>query len=353
MAPRKETWEWRFATWSGAARSAVVAIVLGLATWGALVGSTLPAGVTSDDPSRTDAGLYRAIIERMESGSGYYEAVDELQGARGYPTRPFVSVREPTVAVIHDWLPQAVVVGALWALIGVGLVLALRRFEATESSRVAWVATTMAAAAGIGIYADPSVTVVHEVWASVLLFVGLLALPHGKQRWSMFLLLGAALTRELVAPVLLLMAVLAWRRGRRRTAMEWLVAAAVFVAFYAAHARLVLDRVSPSTVESPGWLTFRAWPGAVDAYSISSLLGLTPFWITSAVTVLGLLGWAMRTGPVHEAVAWAVVGFTMFLRCRGTGRHRLLGFSDGAARSRGGSHGSAGALVARAWSTRD
>src|SRR5690606_27602468 len=48
--------------------------------------------------SRRDFDLYQAINERIAAGEGYYDAALDEQRARGFPTKPFVTVRPPTLA---------------------------------------------------------------------------------------------------------------------------------------------------------------------------------------------------------------------------------------------------------------
>ena len=48
--------------------------------------------------SRRDFDLYQAINERIAAGEGYYDAALDEQRASGFPTKPFVTVRPPTLA---------------------------------------------------------------------------------------------------------------------------------------------------------------------------------------------------------------------------------------------------------------
>src|SRR5690606_12052207 len=69
--------------------------------------------------SRRDFDLYQSINRRLTAGEGYYEAALAEQRASGFPTKPFVTVRPPTLA----W--SSLVLGLEgWRLAALGLWLA-------------------------------------------------------------------------------------------------------------------------------------------------------------------------------------------------------------------------------------
>ena len=156
-------------------------------------------------------------------------------------------------------------------------------------------------------FPDPAWRAVHETWAMLLVFIGLFALRFGHGRPSMMVILVASMVRELVAPIMPILAVVAWRAGRRREAVEWLAVTGMFSAFYFWHAWQVSRDVAPGALESPGWLTWRGWPGAVDAFGSSTVLTLVNPGVASAVLLLGLLGWTMRRGVVLDPIAAVVL----------------------------------------------
>src|SRR5204862_73986 len=80
---------------------------LGAAAWCL---STPPGKISKAAPGHyTDMRLYRDIVTEMQAGKGYYQAATDTQRAHHYPTRPFVTVREPALYVLAatqgwDWL---------------------------------------------------------------------------------------------------------------------------------------------------------------------------------------------------------------------------------------------------------
>ncbi|HEY6814812.1 MAG TPA: hypothetical protein VI168_04660, partial [Croceibacterium sp.] len=110
----------RFAGWPRPAALAVLAIfalLLALAVFTAKppgeLGSKLepiPAAqsaVAADEQARdVDSALYRRIVGRVAAGDSYYKAAMEEQRSRGYPVRPGLAVRMPTLALVTAWIGE-------------------------------------------------------------------------------------------------------------------------------------------------------------------------------------------------------------------------------------------------------
>ncbi|WP_300237766.1 hypothetical protein [Aeromicrobium sp.] len=284
-----------------------------LAVWGVVSAGVSPVERDEPEPGRSDNDFYALVVDEMREGRGYYEVIDAEQADFGFPTTPVVTVREPTLAWFVSTTAPAV---SSMVMIGLAVVaggLALRTFDLTERSRRMWVALTLVAACGLALFTDPAWRAVHETWAMLLVFIGLFALRFGHGRPSMMVILVASMVRELVAPIMPILAVVAWRAGRRREAVEWLAVTGMFSAFYFWHAWQVSRDVAPGALESPGWLTWRGWPGAVDAFGSSTVLTLVNPGVASAVLLLGLLGWTMRRGVVFDPIAAVVLFYTVLL----------------------------------------
>ena len=50
--------------------------------------------------AEADLALYKAIVGRMQAGENYYAVAADEQRKRGYPLKPFVTVRQPTLALV-------------------------------------------------------------------------------------------------------------------------------------------------------------------------------------------------------------------------------------------------------------
>jgi hypothetical protein len=247
----------------------------------------------------------------MNDGVGYYDTVAKEQPARGYPTSPAMTVREPTLAWVTSLLGDRVMIGILWLLAAVAAGLSVWVYERTERTRRSWVSTTAVAALSVAIFAFPGGVHVHEVWVSLLIYIGLIVRGVGWTKASMALLLVAALIRELVAPVMLVMLVVAYVSRRRREAWGWAGCVAVFWVFYAVHIVRVHDMAVGPSVHSPSWVAVGGWPFVVDAVRASSLLALVPFWVAAILVPIGLLGWVSRSGRLFDAVAAFLVSYAV------------------------------------------
>lgn len=315
--PGATDWSWRFAEWSRRRRIAVLLMFVALATWGAVAAVMSPVERPEAPEGKADVDFYSVIVEQMRDGRGYYDVIDSEQAARGFPTTPFVTVREPTLAWFLSTFPPA---ATTVVFVGLGVLLmglALRTFDLTERRRSMWVSMVVLSATMMVVYGGNEAKTFHEVWTTLFLAVGLLAARLGSGRISMGAVLAASLVRELAAPIMPIMAVLAWRAGRRREAVEWLAVTAVFTIFYGWHVWRVETEVTSVEIESPGWITWRGWPGAVDAFGASSILVVVPAAVASVVLALGVFGWIMRRGPVFNPVAAAVVFYAVLLSIGG------------------------------------
>lgn len=255
------------------------------------------------DADRTDHALYWAIVVRMENGDDYYHAASLEQSNRGYPLRPIMTVREPTLSY------AALAVGGLshlrFVLVGLGLAAGVAMLITTEglaTGRPSWVMSLMAFSAALMMIFGKETLVMHEVWAMLFMILALVASANGRPRSAAVLGLLAALFRELAFPFLLVMAVLAWRERNTRELRAWLVSIALFIAAYAAHAALVLGQTSGNGVTSPGWLVFGGWAFVLESVRATSVLMVAPIAVSAVVVPLALIGWLSRVGRLADRV---------------------------------------------------
>jgi hypothetical protein len=282
---------------------------LALSVWAWSKGTTVDPTRRNVSFERSDSGLYRAIVHRMDDGQGYYAAVAAEQPGRGYPTSPFVTVREPTLAWITSALGKDVTVALLWTLVAASLLLSVWVYERTEQGRIAWWVTVCAAVAATGIFAFPGGVYTHEVWMSLLVYLALVTRGLGWVRTSVLLLVGACLVRELVAPVLVLMLLVAWCQGRRREVLWWAGGCVTFALLFGAHAMAVHRLVEASGPASSSWLALGGWPFVVDALREPSLLSVAPYPVVAALVPLGVLGWVARRGPFFDRVSIVLLSY--------------------------------------------
>lgn len=238
-----------------------------------------------------DMALYSRVSARVAAGEGYHAAALAEHRASGYPTRPFVTIRLPTLAWAQAaigadgvrWLALALVAGAIAAL--------WWRTPALVSIEE-WIIAAALLAAGGGAALSPLAGYDHDFIAGVLLSFALLA--YRPDRWWPALLAAAAAlaVRELAAPFVMLWLAFALEQRRWREARALTVLLALFAAGLAAHALAVDALRLPGDLASQGWSALAGY--RVPLAGLGELTGLRhlPPLLAAPLAVLPLLGWA-------------------------------------------------------------
>ena len=267
--------------------------------------------------AKGDMALYSRVAARVAAGEGYYAAALAEHRASGYPTRPFVTIRLPTLAWAQAaigvdgvrWLALALVAGAIAALVWRAAPLA-----SVEERIIAAALLTAGGGAALSRLAGYD----HDFIAGVLLSFALLAYrPH--RWWPSLLAAAAALAvRELAAPFVLLWLVFALAEHRRREVLALVALLALFAVGLGAHALAVDGLRLPGDLASQGWSAFAGY--GVPLAGLAQLTGLRhlPPLLAAPLAVLPLLGWAGlggRTGLF--ALLWftgLATGMALFAR---------------------------------------
>ena len=273
----------------------IAALFLAAAAWCFVPppASTPPAMTRAAPGHYTDMMLYRDIVASMQQGSDYYSAAAEQQRARGYPTRPFVTIRQPTLyllAASYGWdrlnlLETALLIAnvLLWPLalpapanvaerLGAGLALGVGGFAAAACT----------------------ITPMSEVWCGLLLGLALAARTGWRaQWWWPVLAVGAALTvRELALPFLMLAAAFALHERRWREFYGWTLVATLFALGTVIHASAVFEVAREGDFSSQGWAGGLGLRGVLQALVSTSLLHKLPRGLALLIALLPVLGWA-------------------------------------------------------------
>ncbi|WP_155800090.1 hypothetical protein [Porphyrobacter sp. AAP82] len=268
-----------------------------------------PASAAAPAPSapgraRGDMALYARIHARMAAGEGYYTAALAEHRASGYPTRPFVTIRLPTLAWAQGllgvdgvrWLALALVAASITALLRHGAL------AASPAERII-AAALLAAGGGAALVRVAGYD--HDFIAGVLLSLALLA--WRRDRWWPALVAAAAAlaVRELAAPFVALWLAFALLQRRRGEALGLAALLAVFAIGTGLHAAAVSAGQLPGDLASQGWDARAGY--AVPLAGLTQLTGLRhlPPMLAAALAVLPLVGWAGlggRTGLF--AAAW-------------------------------------------------
>lgn len=321
----------RFAAWARVPARLVLVVLALLLAASALVRIEAPAprmapatvapGEISGKAERLrddDLAVYDAVIARLRHGEGYYHAVAEEHRRVGFPLRPGLAVRLPTLAWIEAALGDTGVALAAFALVAATLLAWWRRLGEEPGAAALRPVAMALLVLGMSLQFNRWFFVLHELWAG-----GLLALAFGLHRpgrkWGAALAAAAlALAiREHALPFVLLMAAMAlWRRDRAE-ALAWSGLALAFLALLAWHLQLVGQEVLPTDQAGPGWLTFRGLSGWLSALVEPSNLRLLPHWLAGPLVVLMLLGWAGWSSPAGTFGTLLYLGYGLFLMIAG------------------------------------
>lgn len=247
-------------------------------------------GQPAPGKGRGDLALYSRIADRTAAGEGYYSAALDEQRTSNYPTRPFVAVRQPTLA----WLQALIGVGGV-RYFEMGLVLAClwalnARLAGIVSlpERAAALLLMMLGGAAVGV---PLAGLIHELWAGLWLTLALLL--YRPERWwpAMIAATAALAVRELAVPFVLLWLAFALvgRRWREAAAIAGLLA--LFTLGMVLHWSAVESLRLPGDPTSQGWDAFAGYTLPLLALARLTGLLLLPLHIAAPIAILPLLGW--------------------------------------------------------------
>lgn len=282
-----------------------------------LVALLIFLGLASPPPPKAiasgsgDLALYRAIINDVARGQSYAAAAVAEQRAAGYPVRPFVTVRLPTLAVALAALPSETARRAALASLACITLLACawRARAVLPSPGTAWAWVTIAIFTGVAPAFVASAYALHEVWAGLLITLSLAVYRPGRWGASLALALLAVSIRELAAPFLVVMAALAWREGRKGEAAAWLFGIAALGCGLWLHARRLASLVVASDRAGPGWLALGGWRFVLQTLRMNTVLLVAPVWLAAVAAPLALLGLLSRRGLLSDRIALTILGY--------------------------------------------
>jgi hypothetical protein len=264
----------------------------------------------------SDFSLYQAITARVQAGENYYIVAAAEQRAHHYPTKPAVTIREPTEAWLLAGLRDD---SARWTavllLAGCAMLAMHRALAAQRLSMPSHIAGLVLTATGFASALLPTSPYLHEIWASLLLSSSIAMWRPGRYRASVALAFAACLFRELAAPVLVVMGACAVADRRWREAWVWGGATAGFAAIAALHLWLAGRQALPTDLTSPGWVRVGGWDFILLTARRNIALGVLPAPAASVATALALVGltWADTPwGRRVAAVTFAFVGVFWF-----------------------------------------
>lgn len=245
----------------------------------------------------TDVKLYRDIAAQMRTGTPYYQAATELQRAHNYPTRPFFTVRQPTLswlAARFGW-DNLQKFAALLVIVNICAWLAALPEQLSRIERIGALFGIAFGSAGVAIQAAVTIA---DLWCGLLVSLALaLTLATRKHWWLALLAAAAALSiRELALPFLLLAGAFAVYERRWKELAWWCGLLACYALAIGFHASSELAQVRPGDPASQGWGAMLGLRGLLMALNYTSpwLMAWQPLGLF--LCLLPVLGWAALDG---------------------------------------------------------
>ena len=279
--------------------AALIALLLAVLAVGWPSSSAPKPKVRASETEQSDLQLYRDIVGRMRAGEPYYPVAAEELRKGGYPLKPFVTFRLPTLAAFYAAVPSIVPV-VVEALLALAVLIAWwRRLQPHLPFRMLGLALVLMVA-GTATLVEPVTGMFHESWAALLLalMVGLRRPGH-----ALGAMVAGALAlsiRETALPMIAAMGALALLERQWREARGWLLILSVFAAGMVLHSQMVAAVVQPADLASPGWSGMLGPRFALKAVSMVSSAIAVPQWLALPLILLSLFGWA------SVATGWAL-----------------------------------------------
>lgn len=305
------------------AAALVLALLAATMVWGAFATAPVEHAERAKNPltattagkppakGKGDLALYSRIADRVAAGEPYYAAAMDEQRHSRYPTKPFVAVRQPTLA----WLQWLIGVGGVRYL-EMGLVaaciVALQMRLATLVSMPERLGAIFLLVLGGAAVLVPLAGLIHELWAGLWLALALLV--YREDRWWPALIAAAMAlaVRELSFPFVLLWLAFAIAGKRWREAAAVAALIAVFAASMWLHYLQVEAGGLPGDPVSQGWDSLTGY--ALPLMALRRLTGLAylPVPIAAPLAILPLIGWISVGGRFGLfALLWFAGLFTM------------------------------------------
>ena len=260
------------------------------------------------ESSEGDLALYRAISQRMAEGEGYYQAAMTEHRARNYPTMPFVTVRPPALAELHQligvdgarYLAMALLLACLAAL--------HFRLDGRVDPKERIGALVMLALGGAAV-AAPQAGLIHEVMSGLLLTLAFL-LYSPQRRWpSLIAVVLAMFVRELAVCFVLLWLAFSVMERRWKEAAILIGLLAIFATYMFTHYLNIEALRMSGDRASQGWDAMLGYGLPLMAISRLSALLVLPVMVAAPLAILPLLGWLGMGGRMGLFAALWFAGF--------------------------------------------
>lgn len=153
----------------------------------------------SRDEDRADVVLYETIVAGLRNGGDYYEVAAQELRRGGYPLRPFVTFRLPTLARVQAMVPDLASTAMLFALAALTVAAWYRRLSPALTHLAPRLLVATLTLGGLASFIRADLVAFHEVWAGTLIALSLALRRPGNAATAIALALAAMLIRETAA----------------------------------------------------------------------------------------------------------------------------------------------------------
>ena len=292
---------------------AIIALLIAVTLGACYLGGRSPS-VEGRSGSETDAMLYQTIVEGIRHGGHYYAVAATALREGGYPLKPFVAFRLPTLAVVEAAIPPIVALALLVAIVvGAAMAWYIRLRPETKDGRGARIAILVLLAAGLAVFLERDMVAFHEIVAGPLIALSLALWRPGRWVEAVAIATIALLIRETVAAYVMVMLLFALSDRNWREAAGWAAGLAAFALVLVLHARAVAEIVGPLDPTSPGWHGLLGYGYFIRAVALGTLLVMAPLWIAAPLIALALVGWAAWRDAVAPRVLAILAAYAVLL----------------------------------------
>lgn len=293
-----------------------VLIVLLLASASAVITPGPPA-VRSDPASaasdRADVLLYQQIAAGVRGGGNYYAVAAEAQRQNGYPVRPFVTMRLPTLALVQAWLPAPLVFALIAAIAAATLFAWYARLGSILPRTTPRLIGVILLGLGGMICVRPDLVAFHEVWAGLLVALSLALWRPGAWLPAVGIAACAMLIRETAALYVIVMAAAAWLSGDRREAAGWGAALGLLALAVVAHAYGWSQVVRPDDPVGPGWAGMLGFGFFAKTITLLTALAPLPELLAVSLVALAIFGWMGWRDPLAVRVVAVLAAYATLI----------------------------------------
>lgn len=307
--------------WHGLPRARAWVVLAALAL---LLLASLSAVVTPGPPSashdpasaaadRADVLLYRGIVRELRGGGHYYGVAAEAQRKGGYPLRPFVTMRLPTLALVQAALPDIVSLALLYAL-ALGVMLAWhRRLAGALRATAPRVIAILLLGCGCLIFVRSDLIAFHEIWSGMLIALSLGLWRPGRWVEAVGVATCAMLIRETAGLYAIVMLVCALAAGRQREALGWGTGLTALGVAVASHYYAWSGVIRTDDPTGPGWSGLLGFGFFAKTLTLVTALAALPEAAGAVLVGFALFGWACWRDPLAVRMLATLAAYAVLL----------------------------------------